>query len=128
VGERGFVRVTNTTRGAVLAARAELADDAWARLVGLLGRAGLPSGGGMVLEPCDSVHTAFMRFPIDVLVLSPEGEVLVAEGDVRPWRLVWPVRGGRAVVELPGGTIALTGTVRGDRVVREGLEDACAST
>ena len=120
--------MTNATRGAVLAARAELAEDVWTRLVGLLGRAGLASDGGMVLEPCDSVHTAFMRFPIDVVVLSREGEVLFAQGDVRPWRLVWPVRGGRAVVELPAGTIARTGTARGDRVVREGLEDTCAST
>ena len=82
MGERDVARVRNTTRGTVLAERAELALGPVARLVGLLGRAGLAQGGGMVLEPCDSVHTAFMRFPIDVVVLSPEGDVLRAQSDL----------------------------------------------
>jgi hypothetical protein len=128
VGERAVARVRNTTRGTVLAERAELALGPVARLVGLLGRAGLAGGGGMVLEPCDSVHTAFMRFPIDVVVLSPEGDVLRVVPDMGPWRLLWPVGGARAVVELPSGTIARTGTAIGDRVVREGREEPCAST
>ena len=122
------MRVTNASRGTVRAERAEPALDAWSRLVGLLGRGGLEPGGGMVLEPCDSVHTLFMRFPIDVMVLSAEGEVLRVAPDMGPWRMFWPVRLGRAVVELPAGTIARTGTACGDRVVRQRWEEPCAST
>jgi uncharacterized protein len=53
---------------------------------GLLGRHGLESGEGLLLRPTGSVHTFFMRFPIDVVFLSREGEVLKITQALPPWR------------------------------------------
>jgi uncharacterized membrane protein (UPF0127 family) len=118
VAERA-VAVRNETRGAVLAARAAVADTFASRLVGLLGRAALDAGDGLWLEPCDSVHMLFMRFPIDVAFVRADGTVARVVSNLRPWQATWPVAGARAALELPAGVLAATDTRAGDRLVRE---------
>jgi hypothetical protein len=69
---------------------------------GLLGRRGLESGEGLLLRPAGSVHTFFMRFPIDVVFLSREGEVLKVAADLPAWR-VTGARKAKAALELAAG-------------------------
>ena len=115
------VRVRNLSRDADLADRATVADNFWGRFRGLLGRAGLEPGEGLVIVPCNSVHMLGMRFPLDILHLDKSGTVLKALSDLKPGRfgpLVWR---SHVAVELPAGTIAATGTVPGDHVALEPL-------
>lgn len=110
------MRIENATRQHVLASSAELADTLWARLRGLLGRSALAPGHGLLIRPCQGVHTMFMRFPIDVLHVDAEGRVCRAVEGLRPNRvgpLVWR---SRYVVELPAGTLRATGTRVGDQL------------
>ena len=65
---------------------------------GLLGRGGLESGEGLLLRPAGSVHMFFMRFPIDVVFLSRDGEVLKIVSDLRPWRTAGARRAKSALV------------------------------
>lgn len=111
-----FIRVVNASRGSDLAPRAWRADTWLGRLVGLLGRTGLPEDGGLILEPCQSVHCMGMRFPIDVLFCDRDGTVLYAR-TLPPQRFSPLVRGARRAIELPEGTILRTGTAPGDRIV-----------
>jgi uncharacterized membrane protein (UPF0127 family) len=99
----------------VLAARLEPAFDSATRNKGLLGRAGLEPGGGLVIAPCSSVHTFFMRFPIDVLFAARDGRVVKIRHAVRPWRLALAL-GAFCVIELPAGTAARCETRPGDRL------------
>lgn len=110
------VRVVNRTRGTVLATQAHVANTFWTRLCGLLGRAALPAGHGLVLYPTSSVHGLMMRFDIDVLHLDRNGRVLRTLEPLRRNRLGPLVRGGYYAVELPAGTITATGTRVGDDV------------
>jgi len=66
---------------------------------GLLGRRGLESGEGLLLKPAGSVHTFFMRFPIDVVFLSREGDVLKVARALPAWRLAG-ARRAKAALEL----------------------------
>jgi len=100
----------------VLAGRADLADSFLTRARGLLGRATLAPGDGLVIRPCNAVHTVGMRFPIDVIHLDADSRVLRVVADLRPWRLGPLVRGSRVVVELPAGTTSATGTEQGDAI------------
>lgn len=109
----------NATRGAVLGEAVEVADRLWPRMVGLIGREALPEGEGLWIEPCNSVHMFFVRFPIDVLFLAHDGRVVAVEHALRPWRMTRPWFGARVALELPAGTAARTGTVVGDRIARE---------
>ena len=89
------------------------------RLVGLLGRGSLPPGEALVIDPCSSVHTAFMRFPIDVLYVSRDGEVLKIAASMKPFRASAMARARCYVIELPSGTAAGTNTAVGDQLELE---------
>jgi uncharacterized membrane protein (UPF0127 family) len=103
----------NTRSGEPLATRVVAAFDSSSRRHGLLGRHGLDQGEALVLAPCSSVHTAFMRFPLDLIFLDRAGRVLKTSQEVKPWRIraAWLAFG---VVELATGSVARSGTRPGD--------------
>ena len=94
--------VLKTADGRVVCERCLVADTALARMRGLLGRRGLESDEGLLLRPAPSIHTFFMRFPIDAVFLARDGEVLKIVPRLRPWRTA-AARGAKAVVELAAG-------------------------
>ena len=96
--------------------RCRVADRPLARMRGLLGRRELPPGEGVLLRPAASVHTWFMRFPIDVVFLDRELRVLKVVPQLAPWRVA-SGRGARAVLELAAGECERRGIRPGDRLV-----------
>jgi uncharacterized membrane protein (UPF0127 family) len=68
----------------------------------LLGRRELASGAGLLIRPTFSIHTFFMRFPIDAVFLDRGGSVVDVVRRLRPWRAATRLR-ARAVLELPAG-------------------------
>ena len=82
--------------------RCAVADHPVARMRGLLGRSDLPRGEGVLLRPAGSIHTFFMRFPIDVVFLDADDRVLEVVPHLAPWRAAG-VKGARAVLELATG-------------------------
>jgi uncharacterized membrane protein (UPF0127 family) len=86
------------------------------RMRGLLGRRNLPPGEGILLRPAGSVHTFFMRFPIDVVFLDKENSVVGIDASLKPWRTAGR-RGAKAVVELAAGECERRGLQPGDRLV-----------
>lgn len=85
------------------------------RAAGLLRTPRLGSGEGLWLAPCRSVHTCFMRYPIDALFVDRNRTVLHAV-TLKPWRFSRWVRRSCAVLELAAGTLERTGTRAGDRL------------
>lgn len=83
-----------------------------ARLCGLLGRMPPGLGCALLLRPCNAVHTAGMRYPIDLVFISRRGRVLRICLAVPPWRARWCWRAG-AVAELAAGEAARLGVRRG---------------
>jgi uncharacterized membrane protein (UPF0127 family) len=83
---------------------------------GLLGRRDLPQGEGILLRPAGSIHTFFMRFPIDAVFLSETGVVLSIAAGVRPWRIAACKR-SRSVLELAAGESERRGLEVGQTVV-----------
>jgi hypothetical protein len=86
-----------------------------ARMKGLLGRGALPLGEGMLIRPAPSIHTFFMRFPIDAVFVSREGEVLKVAANVKPWR-TRSCRRAYAVLELAAGEAERRQVAVGDRL------------
>ena len=79
--------------------RAKVAKTFWQRFKGLMGRKALHKGEGMLILKCNSIHTCFMRFPIDATFLDRDDNVVKIVRNIRPWRLcVWG--GWRAVKVL----------------------------
>jgi uncharacterized membrane protein (UPF0127 family) len=101
--------------GDVVCDRCLVADSPWRRMRGLLGRDDLSPGEGLLLRPAGSVHTAFMRFAIDVVFLDKSLRVLKVDPEVQPWRAV-SCRGAKSVVELPSGECLRRNVAVGDEL------------
>lgn len=88
-----------------------------------MGQERLPEGDALLLMPESSIHTFFMRFPLDLLYLSRDFEVLRATREMPPWQ-VGPLYTKRchAILELPPGVIAATQTQVGDRLTLDAIE------
>ena len=99
-----------------LARRVERAVTFRTRLVGLLGRERLAPDEGLWIEPCDSIHTFFMRFPIDVAFVDGRGVVLRVLAAVPPWRATRVHARARACVELAAGTLQKAGVEAGSKL------------
>jgi uncharacterized membrane protein (UPF0127 family) len=109
----------NVSRGTPLFSGGFLAT-AWRdRLVGLMGRRSLGRDEGLVIRPCESIHTLWMRFSIDVVFLDAGGTVVAVFPCVPPFRLRFGGWRAHAVVEGPPGMIERSGTRTGDRIVLE---------
>jgi uncharacterized membrane protein (UPF0127 family) len=100
------MRLVEAGSGRVVAENLELFSSSWSRFVGLMGSPEPERGRGFWLEPCNSIHTFFMRFSIDVLFLDRQRKVKKVTLDLKPWRLSPIVFGARSVVELPAGTLS----------------------
>lgn len=90
----------------VLASKLETADTLAARTKGLLGRKELPTGEGLWIKRCNSIHTFFMRFAIDAVFVDRDLKVVAVHRDLKPWRVTWPHLRATSVFELPSGTLS----------------------
>jgi uncharacterized membrane protein (UPF0127 family) len=99
------LKITNRSKGVVLAVRAELAQKLTARMKGLLGRSSLEAGEGLVISPCSSIHTFGMRFPIDAVFFDREDRAVAVIRDLKPYRVSGWYPRARGVLELPAGTL-----------------------
>jgi len=114
-GAAPALSVLSDERGELVCERCEVADRPLSRLRGLLGRNRLEPGAGLLLEPCNSVHTLFMRFPVDAVFLDAERRVLRVRHRMGPWRAAG-ARGARAVLELAAGEAERCGVAPGERL------------
>lgn len=88
----------------------------WQRMRGLMFCASLPSASGLLIAPCQLVHTLHMRFSIDVVFLDKSWTVVGLQPDLVPWRFSRYYRDAWFVLELPAGTVSRSGTELGDRL------------
>ncbi|MDH6167917.1 uncharacterized membrane protein (UPF0127 family) [Variovorax boronicumulans] len=79
-----------------------VAERGWDRTRGLLGRPRLAANEGLLIARCSSVHTVGMRYPIDVVFLDRNGQIVRVVEQLKPMRMVW-CPGAARVLELDAG-------------------------
>ena len=102
-------------KGQVVCDVCHLANRPHTRMRGVIGMKELRKGEGVLLRPSFSVHTAFVRFPIDAVFLDDEMTVVSVEHEMKPWRLAG-ARKAKAVLELAAGECQRLGVHPGDRL------------
>ena len=107
------LQVLNLTRQTIISTNLEVADTSAKRRKGLLGRKGLGPGEGLWITPCESVHTFFMQFPIDLIYVDRKHRVRKVRSSVRPWRISACLF-AHSVIELASGSVNATQTRPGD--------------
>jgi uncharacterized membrane protein (UPF0127 family) len=110
-----YFRVYIARSNDVFLNKVESALTLWERFRGLMLRSHLTLGEGILIPDCRSVHTCFMRFPIDVVYLTRDNEVVKIVPRMKPWR-VSACMAGCLVLEAPAGWAARVGLQEGDRV------------
>ncbi|MBV8728569.1 MAG: DUF192 domain-containing protein [Acidobacteriia bacterium] len=114
------VRVHNQSRDRIVATAVDVADTSAKRRTGLLKKQQLNPGEGLWIAPCESVHTFFMKFAIDLVYLDKKKRVRKVRHAVPPWRLS-ACLSAHSVLELPAGVVSETGTQPGDQLVFDTL-------
>jgi uncharacterized protein len=98
-------KLISKTKNQELVPHLDVATKTWPRMKGLLGTNELPVGRGLWIHQCNSIHTFFMRYPIDCVFLNKNLKVVSLSAHVNPWRLTIPKWNADSVVELPAGQI-----------------------
>jgi uncharacterized membrane protein (UPF0127 family) len=102
--------------GIIVCERCTVAATPLTRMKGLLGQSELPPGDGLLLRPASSIHTFFMRFPIDAVFLDRDLVVRKVTPFVMPWRLAF-ARRAHGVLELAAGEADRRALAPGQRLI-----------
>lgn len=94
-----------TSQGHKIAEHVEVADTMLARMQGLLGRRELPARHALWIRRCNSVHTFFMQFPIDILFVDSGLSVVGIRRELAAWRITFPIHNADSVFELAAGSL-----------------------
>lgn len=81
----------------------KIADSSFSRIKGFMFKKEI--NNGLLIKPCNSIHTFFMQKNIDVLYLDKQGVIIKMVHSMKPWRIGPLVLNARAVIELPENTI-----------------------
>lgn len=106
----------NVTQQRTLAEVLSVADSFFRSLIGLMGRPRLDTGHGLWIVPCQSVHTFWMRFSIDVVFLDQHHKVIDLIESLKPFRISRHLSKASGVIELPVGAIKTSRTQIGDEI------------
>lgn len=99
----------------IVVAQVWLADNILSRARGLLGRPMLQESQGLLIQPCNSIHTFGMRYSLDVVFMDSEGKVLKFYQSLPSFRLA-ATFGASAVLELAPGEVERIGLSVGDKL------------
>ncbi len=109
------VALINGRTGDTLANTVEIAVTRTSRRRGLLGRSSLAPSSALILAPCAAVHTAFMRFDIDLVFVDRGGCAVKVHACVPAFRMAISTR-AHAVIEMAAGSLRRTRVQMGDRL------------
>jgi len=86
----------------------------WLRLRGLLGRK-LSADEAMLIEPCNSVHTFWMKYNLDIVYISSDNEIVKIITNMKPWSFS-ACRRANKTLELPANTANTINLKKGDKM------------
>lgn len=112
------LRITNASRGSILATHADIARDPQTRKWGLTGMTAdeFQPGAGLFFPECNAIHTIEMSMAIDVVFIDMLAMRVKKCGTAQPgchFNALTPLE-ICSTLELPAGILLATGTKPGD--------------
>jgi uncharacterized protein len=115
--ERRTYCVYNLTRECFLSLGVTPADTSFARLKGLIGRLKLRSDEGLWVVPSSGVHTLGVLFPLDLIYLNENYQVIHLIEYFPTFRIAPLKTNAASVLEMPPHTIYSSQTHTGDQLI-----------
>ena len=75
------------------------------RCLGLMFKKEIVGFDALLIEACNSIHTFFCRFDLDILFLSKDNKVVRIYRSLKPWRMTSLSFKTSKVLELNGGSL-----------------------
>jgi uncharacterized membrane protein (UPF0127 family) len=94
-----------TANGETICHKMIMATTHFSRMKGLMFSDSLPDCDGFLIKPCNSIHTFFMRYPLDILFLDKEFRIVKALYNLAPWKVTWIYFKSNQVLEMRAGTL-----------------------
>ena len=93
-------KITNRRNGDLISQKAKVANNLISRMVGLMFRKVMDKEEALIFYLAPSIHTCFMRFPIDLIFLDKERKIIRICEALKPWRAVLCAK-SFITIELP---------------------------
>ena len=91
--------------GSIICHKMIVASDLLSRMKGLMFSESMPECDGFLIKPCNSIHTFFMRYPLDLIFLDKNFKVVKVIYDLAPWKMTWIYLKSHQVLEMKAGTL-----------------------
>lgn len=108
------MEIYNQRTNQLISSNVEMANTYFKRLKGLMFKRSIPSDFSLIITPCNSIHMFFMRFPLDILFVNKENQVVGVSSRIKPWRLSKIYFKAHYVIEMNAGTIERLNISKGD--------------
>ncbi|NBT58960.1 DUF192 domain-containing protein [bacterium] len=105
----------------VLYGNCKVANTFFSRFIGLMGKSFVADDNAIIFPRCNSIHTFFMRIPIDIIFVSESGKVVRVFSQFRPWKLLLPVKGAVHSIEVSSQGADRNGIRIGDQLTCPGV-------
>jgi uncharacterized membrane protein (UPF0127 family) len=97
--------IIKDSKGEIICERTRVAGTFVSRLIGLMFSKDLGNSSGLLIAPCNSIHTFFMNYSLDIVFLDRKFRVVKVIRDIRPWRMSWMYFRAHQVLEMKAGTL-----------------------
>lgn len=95
-----FYRIINKTKAEPISRKAKIADSFFLRFKGLMFKKAISEEEALIFYNAPSIHTFFMRFPIDLAFLDKKMQVIRIYESLSPWKAVFCPK-SFSVIEFP---------------------------
>ena len=102
--ENKIYRLTREN-GEVISHKMVTATNIFSRMLGLMFSEKLPECDGFLISPCNSIHTFFMRYSLDILFLDKNFKIVKIIYGLSPWRMTWVYFKSSHVLEMKAGML-----------------------
>ncbi|MFW5962500.1 MAG: DUF192 domain-containing protein [bacterium] len=99
------MEVYNESSKELIVQNVKVANTFYSRLCGLMFQKELPIGEALLIKKCNSIHTFFMFFCIDVIFINKNNRVIAIYENLKPFKVILPIKNAVAVIELPANTV-----------------------
>lgn len=113
------MKIYNSTQNNLIADDVKVAKTFLTRTFGLIPRKSISKDEGLIIKPCCSIHTFFMKFAIDVLFINGKNEIVALYENVKPWRILPIHLSSGYVIELAAGNVYAKNIQKGDIIGME---------
>lgn len=89
-----------------IASKMSYANTVFSRMKGLMFMDEMKGMDALLIDPCNSIHNCFVRFPLDVLFLDKNYRIVKIIRHFKPWRFSWIYFRAKMVIEMPSGKLS----------------------